>query len=205
MSDAPYLTLEKQTQCEIDPIKGSRFIGIAAAINSDEAAMALVTDIKSHYPDARHWCWAYQLREQKRTRFSDDGEPNGSAGKPILAPIVGRELLDSMVIVVRYFGGVKLGVGGLVRAYSQAANAALDEAEIVKIIPKIKLKLRYRYDDTGQVSTALASLKLSEQNSIYSDCVESELFITRDELETVTTSLTNHTAGRAIIHVIEDN
>lgn len=205
MPDSPYLTLGQLTQCEIDPIKGSRFIGIATAIDSDAAAMTLVADIKSRYPDARHWCWAYQLREQKRTRFSDDGEPNGSAGKPILAPIVGRELLDSMVIVVRYFGGVKLGVGGLVRAYSQAANAVLDNANIIKITPKIKLKLCYRYDDTGQINTALASLQLKEHNPIYSDCVESELFITRDALETVTTSLTNHTAGRAILHVIENS
>ncbi len=97
-------------------------MGFAAPVGDDEAAMVFLQRIKQRFPDARHWCWAYQLRHQGKTRFSDDGEPGGSAGKPILAPIVGRQLVDTMVVVVRYFGGVKLGVGGLVRAYSSGGD-----------------------------------------------------------------------------------
>lgn len=204
MQYTPYRTLDNVVDCEIDPIKGSRFIGFATPISDDAAAMLFIETIKSRYPDARHWCWAYQLREQKRTRFSDDGEPNGSAGKPILAPIVGRELLDCLVVVVRYFGGVKLGVGGLVRAYSQAANAVLDAASVIEVVPKITLKFDYAYDDTGQVAAALASLKLTEQNTTYTDHVSAEVLITPNQADHVITVLSNYTAGRLTAKIIEN-
>ncbi len=200
---APYLTLAREAEQEIPAIKGSRFIGFAAPISSDAQALAFVEQIKSCYADARHWCWAYQLREQKCTRFNDDGEPSGSAGKPILAPIVGRELLDCMVVVVRYFGGVKLGVGGLVRAYSQACNAVLDSATIIEITPKVTLILRYSYADTAQVAAALASLHLVEENPVYADCVESTLQVLPDALQSTIAQLTNYTAGKADIRVQE--
>ncbi len=203
-NEKPYLTIAECAQCEIDPIKGSRFIAFASPVENDDEATAFVAHIKSQYPDARHWCWAYQLREQKRTRFNDDGEPSGSAGKPILAPIVGRELLGCVVVVVRYFGGVKLGVGGLVRAYSQAANAVLDTAEIVEVVPKITLQLVYPYDETGQVAAALASLQLHEENTEYSDHVESTLEVVPYAVENTIAQLVNYTSGRACVRVVSD-
>lgn len=199
MSKQPYLTIVETSKHEIDPIKGSRFIGFAAPIVNDEAAIAFVEHIKSRYPDARHWCWAYQLREQQRTRFNDDGEPSGSAGKPILAPIVGRELFDTMVVVVRYFGGIKLGVGGLVRAYSHAANAVLNSATIVEVVPKVTLQLDYGYDDTGPIAAVLAQLALSQENPTYSERVQSQLLVVPDALDDVITQLTNATKGRVKI------
>lgn len=204
MKDKPYLTVKKQTNCEIAAIKGSRFLGFVVPVTDDAAAMEYLQQIKNTYPDARHWCWAYQLREQQRTRFSDDGEPNGSAGKPILAPIVGKALFDTMVIVVRYFGGVKLGVGGLVRAYSAATNAVLEQAEIIQVVPKVTLTFSYQYDDTGQVAAALSALKLTEQNTIYSDCVHSELYITKAQVEMVSEQLINYTAGKVRIQLFDD-
>lgn len=182
--------------CEITPIKNSRFIGYTTAIHGDEQALAFAAEIKQRHPDARHWCWAYQLCHQKKSRFFDDGEPNGSAGKPILAPIIGRELFDSMVVVVRYFGGVKLGVGGLVRAYSQAANAALDAADIVTVTPQVRLVINYRYEDSGQVAAALSNLKLVEENTTYTEQVTSELLINYHTVETVKKLLSDYTAGR---------
>lgn len=199
MSKQPYLTIVETSKHEIDPIKGSRFIGFAAPIVNDEAAIAFVEHIKSRYPDARHWCWAYQLREQQRTRFNDDGEPSGSAGKPILAPIVGRELFDTMVVVVRYFGGIKLGVGGLVRAYSHAANAVLNSATIVEVVPKVTLQLDYGYDDTVPIAAVLAQLALSQENPTYSERVQSQLLVVPDALDDVITQLTNATKGRVKI------
>ncbi len=195
----PYLTLSQTTEFEIEPIKGSRFIGIATPIDSDMAATQFVAEIKQRFPDARHWCWAYQLREQKRTRFSDDGEPSGSAGKPILAPIVGQQLFDVLVVVVRYFGGVKLGVGGLVRAYSHATNAVLSVAEQVEVVPKIILNLSYSYEDTGKIASALSMLQLQEENIIYTDRVQSTLAVTFDEVDKVCQQLTDYTAGRIMI------
>lgn len=206
-NDQPYLTLSQISEQEIPAIKGSRFIGIALPIDSDAAAIKSVEQIRNQYPDARHWCWAYQLREQKRTRFNDDGEPNGSAGKPILAPIVGRELLDCLVIVVRYFGGTKLGVGGLVRAYSQCANAVLEQAnnegKIIQVIPKIILKVTYNYQETSQIAAALAQLKLQERNTQFSDQVSAELHITRAEIEYVSQILTEYSAGKIQLNIVE--
>lgn len=206
LDDRPYLTLSTTLEHEIAAIKGSRFIALAAPVVDEKAVEHFIRETQARYPDARHHCWAYQLRQQGKTRFNDDGEPSGSAGKPILAPIVGRQLMDVMVVVVRYFGGVKLGVGGLVRAYSQATNAVLDIAEqqnyVLQIIPKVRLKLHYRYDLTAQVAAALATLQLTENNIRYSDCVDSELAITRDNVERVSVLLTDYTAGK--IHLTLD-
>lgn len=196
MQDSDYQQVAGFATHEIAAIKNSRFIGYTTAVYSDEQALEFVSGIKKQHPDARHWCWAYQLRHQKKTRFFDDGEPNGSAGKPILAPLIGRELFDSMVVVVRYFGGVKLGIGGLVRAYSQAANEVLDVAKIITVVPQTRLKINYRYEDSGQVAAALASLKLVEVNPSYTEQVESELLVNYKELETVKQLLNDYTAGR---------
>lgn len=200
LADKPYLTLAGTVEHEIAAIKGSRFIALAAPTADETATAAFIQQVKTRYPDARHHCWAYQLREQNKTRFSDDGEPNGSAGKPILAPIVGRELVDTMIVVVRYFGGVKLGVGGLVRAYSQAANAVLDEAEqqqlLLTITPKVQLSLCYTYDLTAQVAAALASLGLEETDLHYTDCVQSALAVSREDIESVSAVLTDYTASK---------
>lgn len=199
-SDSPYLTLKGRAECEIAAIKGSRFIAIAAPIADEQQVEVLLKSTQMRYPDARHHCWAYQLRQQSKTRFSDDGEPNGSAGKPILAPIVGRQLMDTMVLVVRYFGGVKLGVGGLVRAYSQAANAVLDTAEqqqlLVNIIPKVHLHLRYTYDLTNQVAAALATLDLLEESPHYSEWVESVVKVPQKDMAQVRLTLKDYTAGK---------
>lgn len=203
MSSSPYLTVADFCEHEIPPIKGSRFIAFVAPVHDDGSAMTALSAIRVQYPDARHHCWAYQLREQQKTRFSDDGEPNGSAGKPILAPIVGRELMDTLVVVVRYFGGVKLGVGGLVRAYSQAANAVLEAAEIHTIVPKITLQLQYTYTQTSAVATALAILSLVERNAVYMDCITSELRIQPEDVEAVCRSLTDYTSGQIQLKILE--
>ncbi|PIE45312.1 MAG: YigZ family protein [Gammaproteobacteria bacterium] len=203
MNKQPYLTLSQTVKNEIPAIKGSRFIALAFPVDGNETAMVRLSGIKTKYSDARHHCWAYRLCSQKKTRFADDGEPTGSAGKPILAPIVGRDLLDVMVVVIRYFGGVKLGVGGLVRAYSQATNDVLSLAEaqqvIVRIIPKITLQLIYSYNDTGHIAAALSSLAVSEKNSRYTDRVVSEIDVVPDQLIEVKRCLKNYTAGR--IHI----
>lgn len=199
MDDKPYLTLSGVYEQSISPIKGSRFIGIAAPISSDAEALAFVAQSKARYPDARHWCWAYQLREQQRTRFADDGEPSGSAGKPILAPIVGRELFDTLVVVVRYFGGTKLGVGGLVRAYSQAANTVLAQANVMGVIPKITLMLRYDYSETAAVASALATLNLTEETPTYTDKVHSTLQVIPDAVDETSKRLTDYTHGKVYI------
>ncbi|VAW45401.1 FIG000605: protein co-occurring with transport systems (COG1739) [hydrothermal vent metagenome] len=123
-------------------IKKSRFIAYAKGVASREAAMIWLAEIKKDYPDARHHCWAYMIGDPKcalNAGMGDDGEPSGTAGKPILNVLHHKEVGDIMVIVIRYFGGIKLGAGGLTRAYSQAAQEVMavlvteQQVEMVKI------------------------------------------------------------------------
>ncbi|MEH6651186.1 MAG: YigZ family protein [Motiliproteus sp.] len=113
-------------------IKKSRFIARAAAACDREQALRWLAQAQADFPDARHHCWAYLLGPSNNPRsqaFSDDGEPGGTAGKPILNVLQHKEFGDIMLIVIRYFGGIKLGAGGLVRAYSQAAQAVIEQLD----------------------------------------------------------------------------
>ncbi|WP_127471703.1 YigZ family protein [Thiomicrorhabdus aquaedulcis] len=110
-------------------IKKSRFIALASHITNRESAMAWLQQVKKDYPDARHYCWAYLIGDPQcasTAGMGDDGEPSGTAGKPILNVLQHKSIGDIMIIVVRYFGGIKLGAGGLTRAYGQAAQAVME-------------------------------------------------------------------------------
>jgi uncharacterized YigZ family protein len=127
--------------------KGSKFIALAFPAVTEEEVKDLLAAIRKQYYDARHHCFAYMLGENgQHFRASDDGEPSHSAGDPILGQIRSRQLTNVLVIVVRYFGGIKLGVGGLVHAYKTAAAEALDKAEVVKQIIPARLTVRFSYD-----------------------------------------------------------
>ncbi|BFM12577.1 IMPACT family protein [Simiduia litorea] len=118
-------------------VKKSRFIAQAHFADSREQALALLSQAKLAYPDARHHCWAYYIGDPQApslVAFSDDGEPSGTAGKPILHVLQHKNIGDLMLIVIRYFGGIKLGAGGLVRAYGQAAQLAIDGLETKAIL-----------------------------------------------------------------------
>ncbi|AFU98553.1 IMPACT family protein [Simiduia agarivorans] len=119
-------------------VRKSRFIAWADRAQTREQAMALLADAKARYPDARHHCWAYLLGPgltPASQAFSDDGEPGGTAGKPMLNVLSHKGIGDIAVVVIRYFGGIKLGAGGLVRAYSQATQAVIDQLETTMITP----------------------------------------------------------------------
>ena len=141
-------------------IKGSRFLAYAAPAADKEAAEAFLAGLRKRWFDATHHCYAWSLGSGavQISRSSDDGEPAGTAGKPILAVLQGRELTQLTVVVVRYFGGTKLGTGGLVRAYSASATLVLDQCRVVKIWQTRSLDLRFGYD---QLSTIL---KLGERH-----------------------------------------
>jgi uncharacterized YigZ family protein len=126
-------------ECELE-VKKSRFIARAARVANRKEAMAFLAQVKRAYPDARHHCWAYRLgnpHSAAGAAANDDGEPAGTAGKPILNVIQHKPIGDVMVVVVRYFGGIKLGAGGLVRAYSSAAEAVLSALPLVSIEPTV--------------------------------------------------------------------
>lgn len=127
-----YCVLADYSKIEYE-IKKSRFIAIASPAQNREQALQNLEEIKTQYPDARHHCWAYLIGNPyspETLAMSDDGEPSGTAGKPILNVLQHKDIGDIMLVVVRYFGGIKLGAGGLVRAYSSAAQQVMDEVTI---------------------------------------------------------------------------
>ena len=133
----------EQAFAEIE-IKKSRFLGYAKGISSREEGMAWLQAIKQKYPDARHHCWAYLLGNPScatNAGMGDDGEPSGTAGKPILNVLQHKGVGDIMIIVVRYFGGIKLGAGGLTRAYSQSAQAVMEVLNTEFQVPVVNIKL----------------------------------------------------------------
>jgi uncharacterized YigZ family protein len=127
--------------------KGSKFIALAYPVATEEEVKELLATNRKQYYDARHHCFAYMLGETgQHYRANDDGEPSHSAGDPILGQIRSRNLTNILVIVVRYFGGTKLGVSGLVQAYRTAAADALDKAEVIEKIISAQLTIRFSYD-----------------------------------------------------------
>ena len=144
MSDT-YKTISLSTE-GIYKEKGSKFLSFAISVNSSEEVKELIKTFKKEYYDARHVCYAYMLgAERKEWRANDDGEPSGTAGRPILGQINSRELTNILVIVVRYFGGILLGTGGLTTAYKEATSDALNQAEIIEKTVDEILTVNFEY------------------------------------------------------------
>jgi uncharacterized YigZ family protein len=192
----PYRTIAGPVRYEIERVKGSRFLGEARPIANEQAAAAAIASIREAMPDATHHCFAWRLREGGLFKSSDDGEPGGSAGRPILAQIAGHELDDVLVVVTRYFGGVKLGVGGLVRAYGLAAAKVLEAAEGITVTPKRPLWIAYDYGDTTPVESALRALELAPVRTEYAEGVRALLEVPDADWERVRATLRDHTSGR---------
>ena len=156
MTDSEYKTLAGEGAAELVERK-SRFIGRCLCVESEAAALDFVASVKAEHKTATHNVWAYTVRENNLTRYTDDGEPQGTAGLPVLNCITGRGLIDAAVVVTRYFGGTLLGKGGLVRAYSAAAIAAIERAGIVVMAPCATFKLSCPYADYERVARLLES------------------------------------------------
>ena len=154
MSDS-YLTLAGPAIAEPPKTKGSRFIGEALPVTDEDDVAAALAAVRRREPQATHWCWAARLGppgpsgDGARPRTSDDGEPSGSAGLPILREIDRRGLSDALVVVTRYYGGTKLGTGGLARAYAEAAALALDAAPTATTVVRTLVRLRFGFADTS--------------------------------------------------------
>lgn len=132
--------------------KMSRFLSFAVPVKSAEEAMARVKEYQNKYHDSRHVCWAYMLGAQRDVwQLNDNGEPSGTAGKPILGQINSKGLTDVLVVVVRYFGGIKLGTSGLIAAYREAAKLALEDTEVVECHEMAELHFQFSYADMDGV------------------------------------------------------
>ncbi|MBQ4325106.1 MAG: YigZ family protein [Clostridia bacterium] len=180
--------------------KKSVFLAFAAPIQSEEEAIQFVGGVKKKYPDARHHVYAYVLREGNKSRYTDDGEPSGTAGMPVLDGIRKRGLTDVAVVVVRYFGGTLLGTGGLVRAYTAAAKDALDKAGTVLWQEMTNLLLRVTYQDYQRVSQLPEGVR--ETGTAFGDTVELTVSMPSERTDGFEKWVTERTCGRAEIQFL---
>ncbi|MEE4312239.1 MAG: YigZ family protein [candidate division KSB1 bacterium] len=195
---ADYLTIDSICTNEIK-IKGSRFIGAASpAATLAEADTYIAAISKDHY-NATHNCFAYRIRGggQIAERCSDDGEPAGTAGQPILGVITGRGISNIAVVVTRYFGGTKLGKGGLVRAYSECTREVLERCRIIRMIEYIAIKIQFPYDMTGAVMHLIEQVGAMVDDSDYGQDVSLDLRVPRAVGDDFKRRLTEVTAGKA--------
>ena len=147
---------------------GSRFIALAYPVETEEEIKEIVGGLKKEYHDARHHCYAYRLGHTgAKFRANDDGEPSGSSGRPILGQIDSQELSDILVVVVRYFGGIKLGIPGLIRAYKTSTADALSNAEIITKIASRRFKVDFDYLSMNDVMKVAKDMGLELKNQTY--------------------------------------
>ncbi|WMC93114.1 YigZ family protein [Kineothrix sp. MB12-C1] len=199
----PYKVLKEGGRGEIVE-KKSRFIATLTPVESEEEAAAFVEEMKKKYWDARHNCSAFVLGERAQiTRCSDDGEPGGTAGKPMLEVLLSSEIRNVAAVVTRYFGGTLLGTGGLVRAYTQALQAGLAASRIVTMRYGVRLMLVTDYNGIGKIQYLLSQRNLAIDSSEYTDIVRLILTVPYEEKEEVCKELIESTSGKVKIEELE--
>lgn len=192
-----FFTVAKYGTAEVVE-KKSRFIGEVFSVETEEAAMACVEQVRKKHYDARHHCFAFIVGEHGRlTRAADDGEPQGTAGKPILDVIAGRKLRNTLVVVTRYFGGTLLGTGGLVRAYQAAAIDALAAADLIENEQGYSACLEVDYTLSGKLQYIFSKRRIVVLDTTYTEAVCYRLLIPSDEWDGLLREVTELTAGKA--------
>ncbi|MBQ9079251.1 MAG: YigZ family protein [Ruminococcus sp.] len=184
--------------------KRSEFIGYIAPVKTNEEAVEFVNSIKAEHRKAKHNVYAYILRDNNISRYSDDGEPQGTAGMPVLDVLQKRGLTDVCIVVTRYFGGILLGGGGLVRAYSHAASLACDAAQIMDMCLCHRLKISAEYTMYGKIAYILPNYKTITVNSDFGQSVSLEILVLSENLQPLIKELTEITNGTAQIEDIEE-
>lgn len=179
--------------------KRSEFIGYICPVSTNDEAVNFINRIKSEHRKAKHNVYAYILRKDNTSRYSDDGEPQGTAGMPVLEVLKKRGLTDVCVVVTRYFGGILLGGGGLVRAYSHAASLACDAAHIMDMRLCHRLKISADYGMYGKISYLLPAFDTITVSSDFGSDVTLEILVLSEKLEELRKELTEVTNGSVIL------
>ena len=197
MNTDTYYTLAREARHEIK-VKGSRFIGYAGIVKQQAEAEVFIQALSREFHDASHHCFAYRVGLEKDSiiRYSDAGEPSGTAGKPIMDAIQGRALTNTVCVVIRYFGGTKLGTGGLSRAYGECATGVLEQGDRKQHYITIPLTIKFDYGMTGKVMQAVSRFNCLIQNTKYGSETEMHLEIRRSMEETFKRELINLSAGK---------
>ena len=192
--------IREQAQGELTE-KKSRFIATVRPVESREEAENFIAQMKKKYWDARHNCSAYVIGAgNEMMHSSDDGEPSGTAGRPMLSILTGQDVHNVAVVVTRYFGGVLLGTGGLVRAYQGAVMCALENACIVEQIPLLELDALVDYGDMSKVEYYISQHpEVRLEGSEYTDKVKMMMLVRPEQVEEVQAALTQVTNGRAVL------
>ncbi len=194
-----YKTIKKRAQIEISE-KKSRFIATVMPVKNQEEVDAFINDLKKEYWNASHNCYAYQIGERDEIqRFSDDGEPQGTAGKPILEVLKGEELRDTAIVVTRYFGGTLLGTGGLVRAYGRSAKEGVLAAGIIERILMRRYLITIPYTLVGKIQYLLAENGYITEDESYTDEVAIHVLVEEDDCAVFEKKIIEHTSAEALI------
>ena len=184
--------------------KRSKFTGRLWHVETPEQATAKIKEMRETYWDATHHCYAYILREGNVMRYSDDGEPQGTAGMPILDVLKNKKLFETVVVVTRYFGGIKLGAGGLVRAYSGTCAEALDRADIREYTACRELFLTVAYENFDALKKFLSSHDCAVKDTEYSDKVRTFLAVKSAYVPLFLEEIQNFMAGRVAVEEGEE-
>lgn len=199
-----YKTLHEYGEDEII-IEKSTFIGYAKPIKTEEEAVEFINEIKKKHKDATHNVWAYTVGQNMNIqRYSDDGEPQGTAGIPTLEVIKKENLRDVVVVVTRYFGGVKLGAGGLVRAYTKGAKVGIDAAKVIQKVMYQEVKIKIDYTQLGRVQNEIMNMNYFVKDTIYEDNVEIIVYSRLEEIENLIEKMTDITSATAKIVLGEE-
>lgn len=200
----PYRCLAEGGSGEITE-KKSRFIATLRPVQDEGEAVSFIEEMKKKYWDASHNCPAYVIgTRQEVTRCSDDGEPSGTAGRPMLEVLLKEGICNAAVVVTRYFGGTLLGTGGLVRAYGQAVKEGLKASRIVTMRYGQRLKLTADYGDIGRIQYLLGQNGISIQNAVYSETVSLEVMTALELSDRLKEELVEATAGRIRVEKLEE-
>jgi uncharacterized YigZ family protein len=193
-----YVTLKSISE-HSQVIKNSEFLAFVAPANEVKSALGFLQGIRAKHPDATHVCWAYKIRDQYR--FSDDGEPGGTAGGPIFWALEGSGLECVVVAVVRYYGGVNLGTGGLVRAYAGTAAEALRIAERLEVQPRIRVRVQVGFEQMNALYQLLEDFDTSNREDEFSDqglCIHFDALET--DLDALRIKVRDATRGQGLVN-----
>ena len=192
-----YVTLAAPALAEPPKTRGSRFIGEAFPAPDEEAVAARLEAVRKREHAATHHGWAWRRAPDGAPRFSDDGEPYGSAGIPILREIEGRGLAGVLVVVTRYYGGTKLGTGGLARAYAEAAALALEEAPKTEVVVRVPVRLRFAFADTSPAMRTVERFDARIADTAYSaEGTALHVLVRRSQADALTAAFAEALGGR---------
>ena len=200
---AVYRTIDAEAFGEIEE-KRSRFLAVLRHVESREEAEAFYEEIRKKHYSARHNCTACVIgKDGEFLHSSDDGEPSGTAGRPMLDVLQGAGLTDIAAVVTRYFGGTLLGTGGLTRAYSSAVQEALNEARIIEKTLRKKLQMTVAYDALGKLQHMFAQRQIPVLESEYGERVTMQVAVLPEEVENIKTAVADATAGQSDLELLE--